>query len=401
MPDEILDTTAAKQSVEWLVDYLGRAWVELQLTRRQKLKENSGHWLPPRLHPNRLIDLFACYQEELAGHGDLVFERSAHARCLVTQATSVKHVDSKLDRDSSLRLRSLLRNEATVEGFLYQARISAHYVRAGTDLISFSLGGDSEGDVIVGGTGGEVELQCKSLKYGVGRKIANADFARLGTEVIDACFESGKLVVIEIRCRHRYDSKDRSRLLEKIRDALNSRGDVEIELEDYLGMVTFRDTPIPWNHLEIARQPDSDKPLARPHIAFLGYKNPHDRDELRALLSMRSEKEDRVVEAILRRVKQAAGQMSSERPNVIFVHIPEVIPWESIRSSGYFEWRLAQITSHPSCKRVSALVFTSESPTRDGNYEGYSLANRKAAVPLPAGFEILRGVVAGGRLPEG
>jgi len=392
VPDEILDVPAARQSIEWFRDYLGCSWVDQHLTKREKLKEKSGRWFPSRLHPNQLINLFACYHEDLATYGDQVFSQSPHSRCLTAHATNVKHVQAILTPRESEQLRSLLQNREKVEGFLYQCQIAAHYSRAGAEIVSFSLGGSNEGDIVVKSAGTEIELQCKSMEYGAGRKIHPNDFAILATEVINACTELGENVIIEVRCRNRYESGDRAQLLNYILKMLKNGEDKESFLGGYKIYLSFRESPIPWNEFENAQKPDPSKPLARAHVA-LSFETSGDVKELQALFFIRSEKQDKVVKAILRRAKQAAVQVSFGGPTIIFVHIPEFIPWNQIKSTGHFERKIADLADHPANKRVSALVFTSESASRDGNKEGFCLINREATDPLPPGFEILRGVV--------
>ena len=174
---------------------------------------------------------------------------------------------------------------------------------------------------------------------------------------------------------------------------LKNGRDRETFLGDFKIFLSIRDTPIPWDEYEMAKKPDPSKPLAGAHVAHLGIETSGGLKVLQALFSMRSEKQDQVVKAILLRAKQAAAQVSSGGPTIIFVHIPEVIPWNLIKSTGYFEWKVADLFAHPANKRVSALVFTSESASRDGNIEGFCFINREAANPLPPGFEILGGVV--------
>ena len=166
MPVEEIDESRAKGLVEWLREFLDESWIERELSRRGRLLAAIPLLNPNRVHPNLLIDLFAAHSTERASFNRLVW-----------MASDIQHV---VERRPEIRrqFERLLKKASHSEGYLYQASIAAHYVRAGYCLENFSIGGQHEGDIVVSTCGVSVELQCKALKFGAGRRISFDAFNR-------------------------------------------------------------------------------------------------------------------------------------------------------------------------------------------------------------------------------
>src|SRR5260221_14478320 len=190
MGTELVDEAGAEDLLAWLDRFLGEAWIDEQLDIRAARADALGRWSPNDLHGNPLIDAIAAVRPDRE-NGDLA---SALARpagsLLLGSASNVRHVVGHLSAARAASLQRLLRG-SHARGYLYQCRIAAHYVRDNYRLVSFSLGEDPSGDVVVEGDAGKVEHQCKALALGAGRRIGNQTFNSLAARILNGAAHVG------------------------------------------------------------------------------------------------------------------------------------------------------------------------------------------------------------------
>ncbi|HYS05522.1 MAG TPA: hypothetical protein VEW47_10055 [Candidatus Dormibacteraeota bacterium] len=379
MPEEVLESRDAIRTIDWLEEFLDPAWLTQRLAKRHEKTLTYGQWLPPRISPNVLLDLFAAYREDLRLQGTRAFVASVPVKQLVTEASNIKHVANLLvDRDRH-RLALLLQQPRKVEGYLYQCRIAAHYVRGGGRLKRFSVGGTDEGDLIIGAAGGDVEVQCKALQPGTGRRIRPVELGELSAKVLNNIFKDGCLCVIRVECQGRLEPHDVPVLAGDI-EALLASGEAKADvLNRYSVIVEQRSGVIPFDEVNVLRQRDPMRPLQPPHLAILGQEGV---DGVQAVLIVRSQKNDYLVGKMLDRANQGANQVKSGLPGVVFVHVPGEVDWSMVQSTPGFERQVSHGFRYFGATCIAALVFTSDP------IAAFVFPNRGVLRALPSGFKV-------------
>jgi hypothetical protein len=380
MPEETIDEAGAKDLIEWFHAFLGNPWMTDQLDARARHAAAHGHWSPDDVHGNALVDAMAIFQrdERVLGFGEAL--AAPAGRKLLAAASDVQHVVKHLTSGKAQALAALLRKRDPT-GFLYQCRVAAHHIRDGCELASFSLGESPAGDVVVRVKGGSVEVQCKALTPGAGRRISNRTFNALAMTVLNAAGRMNWRGTIRLECDLRLDDAD----IPLLGGAIVSR------MEDATSMITTparyhlhietRSGNVPNEELNVALGAVTGIDHRRPYLGVLG--NRHETG-VRVLLVAGSKKHDKVSGKMLSTAVSATRQLSGGLPGVVCVHTPEPVNWIRVAEAGVLDRQVTEVMRSNDLARAGAIVFTSE----DASAGAFVYENPDAARSFPEGFRV-------------
>lgn len=381
MSEELVDEACAIELIRWFEAFLDPGWIDEQIKIREHRAAAFGRWSPPHVHGNVLVDTIAVFRHHVATRGAVEALFTHLGKNLLTSASNVRHVANHLVGERIEALKSLLRRE-TVAGFLYQCMVAAHYIRDGYRLVSFSVGEDEGGDVVVGNELGEVELQCKAIRPGAGRRINNHVFDDLAMRVLNEADRLGWRGTILLECEGRLGENDVPQLANASAAFMRDRVAGPEELPAYAITVERRVDNVSPQEVTLATAGDLDQPLRRPHVAVLG--NQSDVG-VRVLLIGISKKHDKVVGKMLATANAAAEQLGGLLPGLVCVHTPESIAWQRVALAGVLDKHVSRGFRHFANGPVTALVFTSA----DDGGNAYVYRNPHTSLPLPKGFRIV------------
>ena len=389
MPVEEVSLPDAIESVDWLTNFLGLAWVRTALQKREARLASFPYWRPERVEANPLIDFLALYETHRSNLTESTFRTSRVLGTLLTHASNVRKIYPQISGPIRESLRSLLTQDEYAAGYLYQCSIASHYIRDGYDVEAFSIGGADEGDVVIGHGNARVELQCKVIEEGAGRKIPKPTFNLLALRTLNRLHSFDGFALIDVRCSDRLEVRDIDLIVSHMPDLLAESSPVDHHLKTYVLRVEPRLSPFKDEEVAALLKRDPNEPFRPWHLAFRGDLDGMRRKPITLVLMARSAKRDHVTRGVLKRARKAAGQLTGRDPGVVFVHIPEVLPSEVMAESGKFVSWLNSLLRHPNSMRVNAVVFTNETIELHGGYDAHPLLNPKAARPLPEGFRVV------------
>jgi hypothetical protein len=411
-----------QELLDWLADFLGRAWVSRQLSVFKQLQRSSTRALTIRdFHP-----LVRGLAEGSTLGGTVSLSRPLEiSRAAIRAATHaydlrlVGHYMPSVVKSPNLRGR-LLSTDGGAESLLFELAIGVHYLLQGCSVQFPELASCGNTDVLIQWNSHDIEIQCKRKSLGSGRKVPNSLFERLTLLISDAWSSANGAVVIIISCADRLASGDLQALASEINCRLRAGWQGKTELVDgaYSLAIESRGVAgsrVPAESLNSEFSPYFSDPTRPPHIALV--------DQLPIQLVVptsvvspayflcRSRQQDAVLDNVMESCREGARQLGCGRPGIVAVHVPEPITQDTLERMTAptaigdalrreFEDRGRSLS------RAAAVVISGENfwPFYEGEwwggFPGVLFRNESAASPLPDNYPLLGNPPATGEPTE-
>ena len=275
----------------------------------------------------------------------------------------VASVHSRLENQGKQRLRGMLvdalkRNFSSLE---HEMGIAAHLMHRGFDVEFADLEGNARFEYVARREASEIELECKTVSYDLGRKIHRGDFHKLA----DRLWPDFKQYVKEIRksrlviltLADRLEPSDDS--LEHIRRTVSSAlwndqwGTKEEGIS--VDVDVYEPTALPPDLESLSAKIEVQVGTHQFHL-FVGG------DAHAALIFVaRSLMPDRVLAYMYRQLRRASDQFSGNRPAVLCVNIEDIYPhqWGELREGSGLQAMTSRYLSSRRQSHVHTVAYNS------------------------------------------
>src|SRR5262249_42517374 len=151
-----------------------------------------------------------------------------------------------------------------------------------------------------------VEVQCKALEFGAGRKIPNRLFEKLAADVLSRLNHSSRRGTIAVEVDDRIVSRDIHGLSRGICNAFIA-GDSKTRTRGCEVRIQERTDGIRKSDLVQLSRRNPSRPHQATHLAFLGTK---EEPNMRIVLTARSRRDDRILQHLKDQLIAASAQIT-------------------------------------------------------------------------------------------
>jgi hypothetical protein len=282
---------------------------------------------------------------------------------LASMATATVAVHRQLSATGKNRLRGMLLKalNSDFRAIEHEVHIATHLVSRGFDVRPTDMEGEARFDYLANNGDREVEIECKSVGYDLGRKVHLGDFNALAERLYPICkayvdqrLES-KLIVLSLRQRLNTNDNLFSRVSSYVNEVLERRRDYVEDAELLLECSPYHPRILPPEGDTLRQEIEKLLGTHQFHVFVSG-------NSVAAVVFVaRSQRPDQVLSYMFKQMKGAASQFTRTRPAIVCVQVEGVYPdeWHELATGSSLQVMTDRYLRSKNRSHVHTVVYNS------------------------------------------
>ena len=361
-----------------LMNFLSRAAVDKALANYEKALQSSGPILSvyhvPIRHPwwkslKKYLEL------EKKGLSAWKYMNDPLDRCLAGDAYKIGVLQADMPTSVKEKFKKDLVDDNNAWAYLFEIQMASHYYQHGYDISWYEDDGNKRPEFKVAADGFEFDVECKRFSVDASRKIRRVDFYRLAEIIIPEISKKSLYGKIDIELNDRLHSSETyiRNICVQIQKEIQVHG-IRTVIDFPFGKVTLALSPktdhqVEWNTLYSAMEKRKHHSA---HGAIFGKGSDRIANDPIEMIVV-PQKSEKVLQGIESKIKDAAKQISGERPGLICIYLEGISELSDLATEGGLKVMSNLLLNRPEMSHIIGISYCSESRLeRKGVVETFS-----------------------------